>query len=71
MNSQLMDREAVLRAELKVLVTEHRARDAEIKQIEEERPHDMFTLKRLKREKLHLKDRISRIEDQLTPDIIA
>jgi len=71
MNSGKMEREAVLKAELKVLVAEHRALDGEIKEIEESRPHDQLTLRRLKKQKLSLKDRIARIEDQITPDIIA
>jgi hypothetical protein len=32
---------------------------------------DMLLIGRLKRKKLALKDEITRIEDQLTPDIIA
>ena len=71
MNSGMMDREAVLRGEHDVLRAKHRALDTEIKEIEEARPHDQLSLKRLKREKLALKDRMARIEDQITPDIIA
>ncbi|MEM9350802.1 MAG: DUF465 domain-containing protein [Pseudomonadota bacterium] len=71
MNSGKMDREAVLQAEHKVLKAEHRALDDEIKEIIELRPHDQLMIQRLKRQKLSLKDRIARIEDQLTPDIIA
>ena len=32
---------------------------------------DQLQIQRLKKRKLHLKDQINRIEDQLTPDIIA
>ena len=32
---------------------------------------DQLALRRLKKQKLGLKDRIARIEDVLTPDIIA
>jgi len=32
---------------------------------------DMFTIKRLKKQKLVLKDKIAQIEDRLFPDIIA
>ena len=32
---------------------------------------DMLQVQRLKKRKLYLRDRISFIEDQLTPDIIA
>ena len=71
MNSEMMARVDVLREELKVLSTKHRALDGEIRDIEETRPHDQLTLRRLKKEKLGLKDRIARLEDQITPDIIA
>jgi hypothetical protein len=32
---------------------------------------DLLQVQRLKKRKLYLRDRISHIEDQLTPDIIA
>jgi hypothetical protein len=32
---------------------------------------DQLTLRRLKKQKLNLKDQIARLEDILTPDIIA
>ena len=32
---------------------------------------DQLTLRRLKKQKLQLRDRIRQIEDRLTPDIIA
>ncbi|MEM6897817.1 MAG: YdcH family protein [Pseudomonadota bacterium] len=67
----MMDREAILQAQHAALVAEHRALDGEIKSIEEDRPHDQLTLRRLKKQKLALKDRIARLEDQITPDIIA
>ncbi|MEM6729621.1 MAG: DUF465 domain-containing protein [Pseudomonadota bacterium] len=66
-----MDREGVLKAQLAALRTEHRALDGEIKAHEESAPHDQLTLRRLKKQKLALKDRIARLEDQITPDIIA
>ncbi len=39
--------------------------------LEESGRADVLTLRRLKKQKLALKDRIARIEDDLTPDIIA
>ncbi|MEL6690762.1 MAG: DUF465 domain-containing protein [Pseudomonadota bacterium] len=70
MNSGRMEREAVLEAEHAVLTAQHRALDQEI----EEMRHtgvDPFTIQRMKRQKLALKDKIARLEDQITPDIIA
>ena len=32
---------------------------------------DQLQIKRLKKKKLHLKDEIARVEDELFPDIIA
>lgn len=66
-----MSQEDVLRVKLEVLRREHRDLDAAIGALEEQGHADHFTLKRLKKQKLSLKDQISRIEDQLTPDIIA
>ena len=70
MNSGKMDRAAVLQAEHAVLTAQHRAHEGEIKEMQEA-GGDMLTLQRLKRQKLALKDRIARLEDQITPDIIA
>ena len=39
--------------------------------LEETHRTDQLRLRRLKKQKLALKDKIARIEDQLTPDIIA
>ena len=61
----------VLRARLKALVVEHRDLDAAIAALNTNTPFDHLQLQRLKKRKLALKDEISRIEDQLIPDIIA
>ena len=61
----------VLRVELEVFRTDHRALDEAISQLAEARTSDQLTLRRLKKQKLWLKDRITVIEDRLTPDIIA
>jgi hypothetical protein len=66
-----MSREEVLKIELEVLRREHRDLDEAIHALSERPAPDHLTLKRLKRRKLGLKDQIARIEDQLTPDIIA
>lgn len=66
-----MDEIEVLRVELKVLRDSHRDLDAKIHALQEKQAADMLTLSRLKREKLALKDKIARLEDRITPDIIA
>ncbi len=63
------DRE--LRDELVKLRTEHRNLDDEILQLEIAGSADQLTIRRLKKKKLALKDQITKIEDQLLPDIIA
>jgi hypothetical protein len=66
-----MDTEDVLRVELEVMRQEHRDLDAAIQALEERATADQLTITRLKKQKLQLKDKIARIEDTLTPDIIA
>lgn len=66
-----MDRTDVLKSKHAVLKEEHRDLDVAIRAIEESAFPDQLALKRLKRKKLQLKDEIARIEDDLTPDIIA
>lgn len=67
-----MNSEEVLRVKLEVLRREHRDLDDAIRALENNAaPVDQFALRRLKKQKLTLKDRIAAIEDQLTPDIIA
>lgn len=50
---------------------EHRDLDSAISALAASAPADQLQIKRLKKKKLSLKDRITSIEDQLTPDIIA
>ena len=66
-----MKSEDVLRVELEVFRREHRDLDAAINALSERGVADQLTLKRLKKQKLRLKDMIALIEDRLTPDIIA
>lgn len=67
-----MDEVDVLRVELEVLRREHRELDESIRALESSAGvPDMLTIRRRKKEKLVLKDRIRLIEDRLLPDIIA
>ncbi|MEM8632375.1 MAG: DUF465 domain-containing protein [Pseudomonadota bacterium] len=66
-----MEAEDVLAVNLRVLKREHRDLDDAIRALEETARGDQLTLRRLKKQKLVLKDRIAVIEDRLTPDIIA
>ena len=60
-----------LQRKLEELKTEHRDLDIVIQQLSESIPVDFLRLQRLKKRKLALKDMIRKIEDMLTPDIIA
>ena len=70
-SSARMEEREVLRVELEVLRQEHRDLDDAIRALQGDGKGDMFTIKRLKKQKLNLKDRIAQIEDRLFPDIIA
>ena len=63
--------ERELREQLARLRAEHRDLDAQIVAQEVSALADQLQIKRLKKRKLALKDRITAIEDQLLPDIIA
>ena len=63
--------ERELRAQLARLQQEHRDLDAAILALADSPGSDLIQVQRLKKRKLVLRDRISYIEDQLTPDIIA
>ena len=66
-----MTHEDVLRVRLEILKREHRDLDTAIEALHDAVNPDQLTLKRLKKQKLVLKDKISRIEDELIPDILA
>ncbi len=66
-----MNHEDVLRTRLEVLRHEHRDLDHAILALEETGRGDQLTLRRLKKQKLQIKDQIAAIEDELFPDIIA
>lgn len=63
--------EEMLRIRLGVLRQEHRDLDDAIHTLQDAARADALTLRRLKKQKLALKDQIVKLEDQLIPDIIA
>jgi hypothetical protein len=65
------EEERELRGQLARLLQEHRDLDAAIEALQVSPGSDLLQVQRLKKRKLHLRDRITFIEDQLTPDIIA
>ncbi|MEN8722660.1 MAG: DUF465 domain-containing protein [Alphaproteobacteria bacterium] len=69
--SDILDEEASLREELARLEEDHRALDSAIDALAQSAIYNQLQVQRLKKKKLVLKDRISSINDQLIPDIIA
>ena len=66
-----MQTEEVLRVELEFFRQEHRDLDQAIVALSNTATADRLMRQRLKKKKLQLKDKITRLEDRLTPDIIA
>ncbi|MBL6927559.1 MAG: DUF465 domain-containing protein [Rhodospirillales bacterium] len=66
-----MEEKETLKRRLEELRTEHRELDDQIARIIEKIPFDQLEVQRLKRRKLALKDQITKLGSQLTPDIIA
>jgi hypothetical protein len=66
-----LNSEEMLRIKFEVLRREHRDLDDAIHVLETSGRGDQLALRRLKKQKLALKDQISRLADLLTPDIIA
>jgi hypothetical protein len=65
------EEERELREQLARLQQEHRDLDAAIAALAASPGSDLIQVQRLKKRKLVLRDKIRRIDDQLTPDIIA
>jgi len=63
--------ERAMREQLARLQQEHRDLDAAIAALAMSPGSDLVQVQRLKKRKLVLRDKIRRIEDTLTPDIIA
>lgn len=70
MDGNSLDQQDIV-ARIAELRTEHEALNAEVDALTENGVVDQLKYARLKKEKLKLKDEISVLEDQLTPDIIA
>lgn len=66
-----MQRQEILRVKRDALVQDHRDLDEAIRALEDKGTADPFTIRRFKKQKLALKDRMAVLEDQMTPDIIA
>jgi hypothetical protein len=60
-----------LKVKLAELRSEHRDLDEVIARISENGVYNQLQVQRLKKRKLVLKDQITRLENQLLPDIIA
>jgi hypothetical protein len=63
--------EVQLRTQLQNLIQQHRDLDAAIHSLTETGTGDQLQLRRLKKMKLDIKDKIQSIENMLIPDIIA
>lgn len=63
--------EDMLRIKLSVLRREHRDLDEAIHALELSGRPDQLTLRRLKKQKLALKEQVVKLEDDIIPDIIA
>lgn len=61
----------VLRVEIEVFRREHRDLDEAIAALNDKGTGDPLTIRRLKKQKLLLKDKIAVLVDRLIPDIIA
>lgn len=71
MNANDDERAASFTVELEHLRQEHRDLDAAIEVLVHMGSVDRLQVQRLKKRKLVLRDRMSFLEDQITPDIIA
>lgn len=71
MTTAKMEQMDVLRVELAILRQKHRDLDNAIEALHEQNSTDMLVLKRLKKQKLAIKDQITELADRITPDITA
>jgi hypothetical protein len=65
------EEQAAVAAQIERLREEHRDLDAAIEALRQAGQADQLQLQRLKKRKLLLRDKLARLEDDLTPDIIA
>ncbi|MDG1376660.1 MAG: DUF465 domain-containing protein [Yoonia sp.] len=71
MTTAKMEQIDVLRVELAILRQQHRDLDHAIEALHAQNSPDMLTIKRLKKQKLTIKDQMAALEDRITPDITA
>ena len=67
----LMDEKSEQQARLAELKAQHRSLDDAITEMKAAPGHNQLEIQRLKKEKLALRDGISRLESILFPDIVA
>ena len=65
------EEEARVRAEIAAIREEHQDLDDAVRALEALPMPDQLQIARLKKKKLILRDQIAKLEDRLTPDIIA
>jgi hypothetical protein len=65
------DEQRAIREQVERLRQEHRDLDAAIEALRASGAADQLQIQRLKKRKLALRDRVNRLENELTPDIIA
>lgn len=68
---KVLSREETLKIKLRALLEEHRRVDDAVAAMAERPAPESLELQRMKRRKLALKDEITAVQDQITPDIIA
>ena len=66
-----MLQELQLRSQLQLLIQQHRDLDMAIVSLEQTGTSDQLQVRRLKKMKLDIKDKIQRVEAMIIPDIIA
>lgn len=66
-----MEEELLLVKKLEVLTLRHQELDLMIDKLNAEKFKDDFNLHKLKKEKLSLRDEITKLQDAIYPDIIA
>ena len=70
-NSSAANHEATPAMRLMTLQAIHKALDVKIIDLQQQPYQNQLLIQRLKREKLHLKDAIERLKDEMVPDINA
>ena len=71
MNNSEDDNQDQIVAQLHQLESEHRDLDDVIERLGDDKPFDQLKLQRLKKRKLALKDKTTKLRSRILPDIIA